>query len=98
VRIFWQDHAKIELKEAARYYRINSGDDVVHDFRDEMRRPLTRQLLEHPEIGVRILRETRRYPLHDYPFNIIYRLTSEAIIIVALAHHSRRPGYWAGRR
>ena len=97
MRIFWQDHAKIELKEAAQYYRTNAGNDVAHDFRDEVRR-LTRQLLEHPEIGVRILREIRRYPLHDYPFNIIYRLTPESIIIVALAHHSRRPGYWAGRR
>ncbi len=56
------------------------------------------QLLEHPEIGLRILREIRRYPLHDYPFDIIYRLTPESIIIVALAHHSRCPGYWAGRR
>lgn len=97
MRILWQDHAKIELKEAARYYRLNAGDDVAHDFRNEVRR-LTRQLLEHPKIGERILREIRRYPLHDYPFNIIYRLTPEAIIIVALAHHSRRPGYWTGRR
>lgn len=97
MRIVWQDHAKTELKEAVQYYRANVGDDVAHNFRDEVRR-LTRQLLEHPEIGPRILRETRRYPLHDHPFNIIYRLTSEAIIIVALAHQSRRPGYWAGRR
>lgn len=97
MRIFWQNHAKIELKEAAQYYRINAGDDVAHDFKDEVRR-LTGQLLEHSGIGVRILCETRRYPLHDYPFNIIYRLTPEAIIIIALAHQSRRPGYWAGRR
>lgn len=97
MRIVWQDHAKIELKEAVHYYRANAGEDVAHDFRDEVRR-LTRQLLEHPEIGVRIHRGIRRYPLHDHPFNIIYRLTPEAIIIVALAYQSRRPGYWAGRR
>ncbi len=96
MRIVWQDHAKIELKEAVQYYRANAGEDVAHDFRDGVRR-LTRQLLEHPEIGVRIHREIRRYPLHDHPFNIIYRLTTEAVIIVALAHQRRRPGYWAGR-
>lgn len=96
MRIVWQDHAKIELKEAVQYYRANAGEDVAHDFRDEVRR-LTRQLLEHPEIGARIHREIRRYPLHDHPFNIIYRLTTEAVIIVALAHQRRRPGYWAGR-
>ncbi|MGK2913830.1 MAG: type II toxin-antitoxin system RelE/ParE family toxin [Porticoccaceae bacterium] len=92
MRILWQNPAKIELKEAVQYYRANAGD-----FRDEARR-VTRQLLEHPEIGLRIHHEVRRYPLHDYPFNIIYRLTPEAIIIVALAHQSRRPGYWTDRR
>ncbi len=97
MRVLWQDHAKIELEEAAQYYRVNAGNDVAHNFKDEVRR-LTRQLLEHPEIGARIHHEIRRYPLHDYPFNIIYRLTLEAIIIVALAHQSRRPGYWTGRR
>jgi plasmid stabilization system protein ParE len=97
VRVVWQDHARIELKEAVQYYRANAGNDVTHDFRDEVRR-LTRQLLEHPDIGARIHREIRRYPLHGYPFNIIYRLTPEAIIVIALAHQSRRPGYWTGRR
>lgn len=97
MRIVWQDHATIELKEAVQYYRANAGDAVAHDFRDEVRR-LTRQLLEHPEIGARVLHEIRRYPLRGYPFNIIYRLTPVATIIVALAHQSRRPGYWAGRR
>ncbi|MFZ2209186.1 MAG: hypothetical protein WAV22_11010 [Porticoccaceae bacterium] len=41
--VVWQDHAKIELKEAVQYYRANAGNDVTHDFRDEVRR-LTRQL------------------------------------------------------
>ena len=31
-----------------------------------------------------------------YPFSLIYR-TSSTIEIVAVAHHRRRPGYWAGR-
>lgn len=97
MRVVWQNHAKIELKDAVQYYRVNAGDHVAHDFRNEVRR-LTRQLLEHPEIGMRIHHEIRRYALHDHPFNLVYRLTSEAIIIVALAHQSRRPGYWADRR
>ncbi len=97
MRILWQNHAKLEFSEAVQYYRTNAGSDVAREFNQETLR-VTRQLLEHPEIGARIHHEIRRYPLHDYPFNIIYRLTPEAIIIVALAHHSRRPGYWAGRR
>jgi hypothetical protein len=30
--------------------------------------------------------------------NVIYRLMTDVFIIVALAHQSRRPGYWADRR
>ncbi len=97
MRVVWQGHAKIELKDAVEYYRANAGRDVAYDFRNETWR-VTRQLLEHFEIGMRIHDEMRRYPLHDYSFDIIYRLTRESIIIVALAHQSRRPGYWAGRR
>lgn len=49
-----------------------------------------------------------RYPLCDdrhrfylmkrYPFQIIHRkITDEHVLIVAVAHTSRRPGYWAER-
>lgn len=97
MRIVWQDHAKTEFKEAVQYYRTNAGDVLANDFRDEVRH-MTRQLLEHPKIGSRIDHEIRRYPLHRHPFDIVYRLMPEAIIMVALAHQSRRPGYWANRR
>lgn len=33
----------------------------------------------------------------DFPFDIVYRYTREEIEIVAIAHHSRRPGYWKSR-
>lgn len=55
-----------------------------------------------------ITKDPERYPLFDnrhrsylmkrYPFQVIYRNTStDRILIVAVAHTSRRPGYWSGR-
>jgi plasmid stabilization system protein ParE len=49
-----------------------------------------------------------RYPLCDdrhrfhllkrYPFQVIYRMVSEhQLLVVAVAHASRRPGYWSER-
>lgn len=87
----------MELREGIRYYRANAGSSVAHDFKDATRRA-TRQLLEHPEIGMLIKQNIRRFPLHDYPYNLVYRVTPQAIIVIALAHQSRRPGYWAGQR
>ena len=41
---------------------------------------------------------TRRFLLRQFPFIVIYRqLASAQIQIVAIAHTSRRPGYWMGR-
>lgn len=76
---------------------LNAGRTVASDFKIEARRATSR-LREHPEIGIRIRHRSRRFPLDGYPYNLIYRLEQEALIIVALAHQRRRPGYWAGRR
>jgi hypothetical protein len=35
--------------------------------------------------------------LHRYPFSIIYRIEVERVLIVAVAHERRRPGYWKTR-
>ena len=41
----------------------------------------------------------RFYLLKRYPFQVVYRKTREEedLLIVAVAHTSRRPGYWSER-
>lgn len=51
--------------------------------------------------------DPRRFPLCDerhryflmrrYPFQVIYREHGEDLVIIAVAHAKRRPGYWSGR-
>ena len=41
---------------------------------------------------------TRRYLLRRFPFSVIYRVETRRILIVAVAHARRRPGYWKARR
>jgi plasmid stabilization system protein ParE len=40
---------------------------------------------------------TRRILFDQYPFSVFYVVRGEEIFIVAVAHHKRRPGYWADR-
>lgn len=40
---------------------------------------------------------TRKLVLQRFPFNIFYRVGETEILIVAVAHQKRRPGYWSGR-
>jgi plasmid stabilization system protein ParE len=39
---------------------------------------------------------TRRFILLKFPFSVVYRV-GPSILIVAVAHHKRRPGYWMNR-
>jgi toxin ParE1/3/4 len=42
-------------------------------------------------------RPYRRYVLSRFPFVIFYRVDKAAVIVVAVAHAKRRPGYWLPR-
>ena len=87
----------MELREAVRFYRDNAGYRIAGDFRDTVVRT-AEQLREQPEIGLRIDHNAHRILVDDYPYSLIYRFEPSGVIIFAVAHHSRRPGYWVGRR
>ncbi len=40
---------------------------------------------------------TRKLVLQIFPFNIFYHASETEILIVAVAHQKRRPGYWSRR-
>jgi plasmid stabilization system protein ParE len=39
----------------------------------------------------------RYYLMRRYPYQIIYRERQDCLIVIAVAHAKRRPGYWANR-
>jgi hypothetical protein len=39
----------------------------------------------------------RRALLRRFPFSLIYAVETTAVVIVAVAHQSRRSGYWRNR-
>jgi len=52
-----------------------------------------------PDIGSMVGGDpkTRRILLHGFPYQIVYRLRPAEIVVVAVAHLKRRPGYWKNR-
>jgi len=63
----------------------------------EIERCLT-LILEAPQIGSPLRRKLRRFVVDDgLPYSIIYAVLRETLFVVALAHGSRRPGYWKRR-
>jgi toxin ParE1/3/4 len=54
----------------------------------------------HPEIGTLQTGRFahRRMRVARFPYMIAYRVREHDIYVVAIAHTSRRPGYWKDRR
>lgn len=50
-----------------------------------------------PDAGSLSVANTRRVMLKGFPFSLFYRSEDNGIVIFAVSHHARRPGYWVSR-
>lgn len=41
--------------------------------------------------------EIRRCRLKRFPYSVVYALDAEGILVLAVAHQHRKPGYWRNR-
>lgn len=87
--------ARDEFREAIDWYRVRSIGAARH-FNIEMK-VVEKLLSQHPRIGRRVEADARSLCVNDFPFSLIYTIGSGELVVVAVAHHSRRPGYWADR-
>jgi toxin ParE1/3/4 len=55
------------------------------------------RILEAPTRWGKLQDDVRRYLVHTFPYGILYTIEQDAILIVAVMHCSRRPGYWKHR-
>ena len=83
--------------------------DEAATFYDQRAAGLGMRFLRAIDSGLDSIRQTperfailrgqrRRFLVRDFPYRIVYRSTSEEIRILAVAHTSRRPLYWLGRK
>ncbi len=47
--------------------------------------------------GLRVKFEVRRFLLDRFPYSVIAACLEDELVVVAIAHHSRKPGYWRKR-
>ena len=87
--------AEEEMTEASLFYEAAS-DGLGSDFLTDVQIGIN-NLLEHPHLGQPVGGGMRRMLLHRFPFSLIYSIESDAILIIAVAHYGRRPGYWRDR-
>ena len=88
--------AEAEYLQAMDWY-ASHNPRVAAEFLEAVQR--TAELVaQSPLRWPRGLAGTRSYLIHRFPYRLIYRPIDGGIQIVAVAHASRRSGYWRDRR
>jgi toxin ParE1/3/4 len=83
--------------DAAFDWYLERSPDAALKFDAEMDRALA-LIIQGPDRWAAGPHSTRRFLLRQFPFTVIYRQRpSGEIQIVAVAHTSRKPGYWKQR-
>lgn len=87
--------AASDYAEAYAWYACRSSA-VGFDFEREVERAL-RLIAASPTRWLRIDRKHRRVLVRKFPYLIVYRVLRGQIVVVAIAHGMRKPGFWRRR-
>ncbi len=89
------EEAIAEARAAREWYESRS-QGAADAFFEELDQAVER-IAVFSEAWPPYLANTRRCPLRRFPFSVVYRKRKDRVQIVAVAHNSRKPGYWKGR-
>jgi toxin ParE1/3/4 len=88
--------ARREFNDAIDYYeRESPGLGLI--FTNEVDAGLMR-IREYPEAASQVAKRVRRLVLAKFPFSLMYEKRDDCLVVLAVAHHRKRPYYWRGRR
>ena len=88
--------AKLELDDAQEYYNLQR-DSLGDNFKDDVKGCIDRIVL-FPELYPKVVKEIRKSLLHRFPYTLFYIIEDDVIIILSVAHQSRKPYYWVSDR
>jgi plasmid stabilization system protein ParE len=87
--------AEEEAALAGEWYAVRNPT-AGERFRGELTKAI-RRAFESPDRWPRYLGKTRAVKLRRFPYVVVYRDFPTSVKIVAVAHTSRKPGYWKRR-
>lgn len=90
-----RSEAQEEIDSAFEWY-FQRSPEAAEAFLTEIGDSLE-QIASHPQLCPAFTKSTRKRTLERFPYSLIFQEKEDTILVVALAHAKRRPGYWAGR-
>lgn len=96
--VFLQEEAQTELQNSVNFYREQGGDALANRFKKHITDGL-KTITENPELYPHTseIAGVQKCQLRHFPFSILYVNLKTEIWVVAIAHGSRRPGFWTDR-
>ena len=85
----------MEFEEAVSFYHERGrrlGDRLAGEVRVTIRR-----IIETPERWRVLEADVRRCRVRVFPYSVLYTVERDCILILALMHGRREPGYWRHR-
>jgi plasmid stabilization system protein ParE len=88
--------ATAEMIEAARFYELRRhgiGFRFLQRVEDACQR-----IAESPDAGSPLGRVDRKRSVPGFPYDVVYRIETQRVLVLAIMHQRRKPGYWKWRR
>lgn len=95
MRFEFHPEARAEYLEAIAYYEERLAG-LGGRFALEVEGVIQR-IVEAPHRWRSIEGDIRRCLAHKFPYGVLYSIEVDYVLILAVMHHSRKPGYWRNR-
>lgn len=92
--------AVVELDQAADWYehqRSGLGRELVVEVRAAVRAVGESPRAGSPVEGVDPALDVRRVRVGRFPYQVVYVTLGQDVVVIAVAHDRRQPGYWGSR-
>ncbi|WNZ49145.1 type II toxin-antitoxin system RelE/ParE family toxin [Leptolyngbya boryana CZ1] len=96
MKYVFHPEALAEYAEAVQYYN-RQRPEVAQAFINAVENAIYR-IQESPESWSAIEEDVRRCLTQRFPYGILYTIEEDYLLILAVMHCSREPGYWKERR
>lgn len=95
MKVIFIDEASDELHGAVKYYN-KERPGLGFEFANEVKVALSR-IRYYPEIWIEIDPGIRKCIIKRFPYALLYIMDNSQIVIIAVMHMKRKPGYWKTR-
>ena len=87
--------AKDDIRESFKFYNEEQPGLGLSFSRNV--RSAIEKITEFPQAWPKLGRKFRKCQVERFPFIIVYAIQESQIVVIAVAHQKRRPGYWKNR-